>query len=57
MDISNEEYEVEENHRSGASLAVPQTLRRLVSWLNGLFTVTEEDLSEAGVYLGGEGRD
>ena len=57
MDISTDQYESNESHQPGPFFAVSQTVRRLAGWLTRLFKVTEEDLSDAGIYLGGEGRD
>ena len=57
MDISTDKYESNENHRPDPFVAVLQSIRGLVSKLTWIFKVTEEDLSEAGIYLGGEGRE
>jgi hypothetical protein len=57
MDISADKYKSDENHRSGPFLAVSQTVRGIAKWLAGFFKVTEEDLAEAGIFLGGEGCD
>ena len=57
MDISTDKYESDEHSQPGPFVAVLQSLRKLFSRLTGIFKVTEEDMSEAGIYLGGEGRD
>jgi hypothetical protein len=56
MDISVDKYKSDGN-RSGSFLAVLRVVRGLVRRLNGIFILTEEDRSKAGIYLGGEGRD
>ncbi len=55
MDISADKYELDgDRHQPGLLIiAVPQIIR----WLVRLFKVTDEDLSGAGIYLGGEGHD
>jgi hypothetical protein len=57
MDISTDKYEPNDSRRPAPFLAVSRTVRGVVSWLAGLFKVSQEDLSDAGIYLGGEGRD
>jgi hypothetical protein len=58
MDIfSTDKYESVEQPQPGPFVAVLRTIRELFSKLTGIFEVTKEDLSEAGIYLGGEGRD
>jgi hypothetical protein len=34
-----------------------RSIRGLIRKLTGIIKVSKEDLSEAGIYLGGEGRD
>lgn len=36
---------------------VVHKLQDIVRWLNGFFTLSEEDRVKAGIYHGGEGRD
>jgi hypothetical protein len=43
--------------RPGLFIAVMRAFRGVIRWLTGLFTLTEENLLKAGIYLGGEGRD
>jgi|GEM_PF-1118535 hypothetical protein len=57
MDISTDKYEPEENHRPEPFLAMLRSFHGLFRKLTGIFKVTDEDLSDAGIYLGGEGRD
>lgn len=57
MDTPSEKYKPYSGNRSGPFLAVIQTIHGLFRKLTGIFKVTEEELSDAGVYLGGEGRD
>jgi hypothetical protein len=56
MEISGDKYKSDEN-RAGSFFSLSQIVRDLVRWLIGIFTLTEEDRSKAGIYLGGEGRD
>ena len=57
MDTSSEEYKPYYGNKSGPFLAVIRSIQGLFRKLTGIFKVTEEELSDAGVYLGGEGRD
>jgi hypothetical protein len=57
MDASADRYKSNDNYQSGPIEAVSQTVRNIVRWLVGFFTVTEEDQSKAGIYFGGEERD
>jgi len=57
MDVSADQYESDDTHRSGSFLAVTQQIRDIVKWLVGFFTVTEEDRLKAGIVLGTEGHD
>jgi hypothetical protein len=57
MDTPSEEYKPYYGNKSGPFLAVIRTIRNLFRKWTGIFDVTEEEMSEAGVYLGGEGRD
>jgi hypothetical protein len=57
MDISADNYESDGNNRASPFLAISQTVRGLVRRLIGFFTLTGEERSKAGIYLGGEGRD
>jgi hypothetical protein len=56
MEISVDKNKSDEN-RAGPLFALSQTVRVLVRRLIGIFILTEEDRSKAGIYLGGEGRD
>jgi hypothetical protein len=56
MENSADQYETDENRRSPL-FAVSQFFRGVVDRLAGFLKVTDEDLSKAGVYRGGEGRD
>ena len=56
MDISSEKYQSDDN-QSNSLFAVLQTVQGLFSRLTGIFTLTEEEQLEAGIYLGGEGRE
>ena len=57
MDTPYEEYTPYYGNRSGPFLAVIRTVRGLIQKLTGTIKISKEDLSEAGIYLGGEGRD
>jgi hypothetical protein len=57
MDTPTKEYKPYYGNKSGPFLAVIRTIRNLFRKWTGIFDVTEEEMSEAGVYLGGEGRD
>ena len=57
METPSNKYKPNYGNRSGPFLAVLRTIKRLFSKLTGIFKVTEEEMSEAGVSLGGEGRD
>jgi len=57
MDTPSEKYKPYYGNRSGPFLAVLRTVQGLFRKLNGIFKVTDKELSEAGVYLGGAGRD
>jgi len=57
METPSEKYKPYYGNRSGPFLAVLRTIQGLFRKLTGIFNVTEEDMSEAGIYLGGEGRD
>jgi hypothetical protein len=57
MDTPSDKYKLYYGHRSGPFLAVIRTIRGFFSKLSGIFKVSEDELSDAGVYLGGEGRD
>jgi hypothetical protein len=56
MEISGDKYQSDEN-RAGPFFALSQTVRDLVRRLTGIFTLTEEERSKAGIFRGGEGRD
>jgi len=57
MDTPSDKYKPYYGNRSGPFLAVLRTIQGLLKKLTGIFQLTEEELSDAGVYLGGEGRD
>jgi len=57
MDISTDQYKSDENLRPAPFYAVSQTVRDVVRWLARFCKVSEEDLSDAGIFLGVEGRD
>jgi hypothetical protein len=57
MDTPSDKYKPYYGDRSGPFLAVFRSIKGLFRKLTGLFKVSEEDLSDAGIYLGGEGRD
>ena len=44
-------------NRPGPFSAVLNTVLGIIGWLIGFFTLTEEERSMAGIYLGSEGRD
>lgn len=55
MDTPSDKYKPYPGNRP--LLAVIQIIRSFYRKLTGIFKVTDEDLSDAGIYLGGEGRD
>jgi hypothetical protein len=57
MDTPSDKYKPYYGNRSGPFLAVIRSIQGLIRKLTGIFKVTDEEMSEAGVYLGGEGRD
>jgi hypothetical protein len=57
MDTPSEKFKPYYGSRSGPFLAVLRTIQGLFSKLTGIFKLTDEELSNAGVYLGGEGRE
>ena len=57
MDTPSDEYKPYYGNKSGPFLAVIRTIRGLFRKWTRVFKVTEEELSDAGIYLGGEGRD
>ena len=56
MDIPSDDYKPYYGNRSAPFLAVLRTVNDLVRRLIGIFALTEEDRSKAGIYLGGEER-
>jgi len=56
MDISTDKYKSDIN-RSSPFSSVLYIMLGIVRWLIGFFTLTEEDRSKAGIYVGNEGRD
>ncbi|MGD0879297.1 MAG: hypothetical protein ABSA01_14295 [Anaerolineales bacterium] len=57
MDISTDNHEFEENHRPDPFLTFERSIQDLIRKLTGIFKVTDEDMSDAGIYHGDEGRD
>jgi hypothetical protein len=57
MDTPSDEYKPYYGNRSGPFLAVIRTILGLIRKLTAIIKVSKEDLSDAGIYLGGEGRD
>ena len=57
MDTPSEKYNPDYGNRSGHFLAMMRSIHGLLRKLTGIFKVTDEDLSDAGIYYGGEGRD
>jgi hypothetical protein len=55
MDIPSDDYKPNSGNRP--FLTVLRTVSGLFRRLIGIFTLTEDDRSKAGIYLGGEGRD
>ena len=56
MDILADQSKSDRN-QPGLFLTLVHALRGVVRWLTGLFTLTEENRLNAGIYMGGEGRD
>jgi hypothetical protein len=56
MDISTDKY-LPEGDQSGSYPALLLAVRNILLYLSGLFVLTDEEQSKAGIYLGGEGRD
>jgi hypothetical protein len=57
MDTPSDEYKPYYGSRSGPLLAVLRTIEGFFRRLIRYFTLTKEEESQAGIYLGGEGRD
>ncbi len=57
MDVSSEKYETDNNQRRGGFSTLPKIFKNIFKRLTGLFTLTEKEKSEAGIYYGGERRD
>jgi hypothetical protein len=57
MDTPSDKYKPYYGNQSGPFLAVIRSIQGLFRKLSGIFKVTDDELSEAGVFLGGEGRD
>jgi hypothetical protein len=53
MDISTDKYK-SNTYRLGPFSTILPTGRTIVRWLIRFFTLTEEDLLGAGIYLGGK---
>jgi hypothetical protein len=56
IEISGDTYQSDGN-RAGPFFGLSQSVRRLARRLIMIFTLTKEERSKAGIYLGGEGRD
>lgn len=56
MDISADKYKSDGNGTNTLSV-VWQAVLVMVRRLAGSFTLTEEDRLQAGIYVGGQGRD
>lgn len=56
MDISADKYK-SDGDRTNALSVVWQAVLAMVRRLVGFFTLTEEDRLQAGIYVGGKGRD
>ena len=57
MDTPSEKYKPDYGNRSGPFLAMMQSIHGLILNLTGIFKVTGEDFSDAGIFHGGERRD
>ncbi len=57
MDISSDKNKPYYGSRSGPFVAVLRTIEDFFNRLIGLFTLTEDEQTKAGIYLGGEERD
>jgi hypothetical protein len=57
MDISTDNYGSKKSHRPDSFLAFKRSIQDVIRKLTGIFKVTGEDMSDAGIYHGGEGRD
>jgi hypothetical protein len=57
MDTPSDKYKLYYGNKSGPFLALIRSIRGFFRKWTGIFKVTEEELSHAGVYLGSEGRD
>jgi hypothetical protein len=56
MEISDDKYQSEGN-RSGFFLTLLRTVQGFARRLTGIFTLTEEERLQAGIFRGGEGRE
>ena len=57
MDTPSEKYKPYYGNRTGPFLAMMRSIHGLLHKLTGIFKVTDEDLSNAGIFHGGEGED
>ncbi len=57
MDTPTEKYKADYGNRSEPFITMLRSIHGFLRKLTGVFKVTEKDLSDAGIYLGGEGRD
>ena len=57
MDTSSDNYESNPGTQSGPLQALFGTIESLIRRVIGFFTLTADEQSQAGIYLGGEGRD
>ncbi len=56
MDIPSEEYKSNAN-RSGPFSTILYIVQGIARWLTGIFTITEEERSNAGISVGRERHD
>jgi len=56
MSVSAGKYNSETNHPGSFSTALRKA-QGIIRWLVDFFSLTETDRLQAGIYLGGEGRD
>jgi hypothetical protein len=56
MDIPSEEYKSNVN-RSGSFSTILYIVQGIARWLTGIFTITEEERSNAGISVGRERHD
>jgi hypothetical protein len=57
MDTQSDNYKSNPGTRSGPLQALSGTIESLIRRVIRLFTLTDDELAKAGIYLGGEGRN